>query len=139
MAINLLGISVLMLFFAALLIIGHYGRRPGKVKKPSKGERRAHPRYKTSLRVRYKTPLEEGISWIRDISESGARLFLNRALKTLEAGEPLGMEIHLPSERQPIAVQGSIVWSKEEDAGFRFDEVMEEDLNRILQYVNKEE
>ena len=48
------------------------------------------------LRIKYETSLEEGISWIRDISESGARLFLNKNLKFLQIGEPLKIEINLP-------------------------------------------
>ena len=137
--IYLLGVSILILVFAILLIISNYGGTSASVlsksRKSSEKERRAHPRYSTSLRVKYKTPLEEGISWIRDISEGGARLFLNRTLKTLEIGESLGIEINLPHEVQPISIEGNIVWAKEEDAGINFDKVVEGDINRIIEYV----
>ena len=129
--IHLLGISGLILLLAALLIIGNYIEKPAASKK----ERRAHPRYKTSLRIKYKTPLEEGISWIRDISEKGARLFLNSTLKTLEIGEFLGIEISVPYDPQPVIIRGNIVWAKEDDAGFNFGDVIQGDINRIMQYV----
>ena len=138
-AIYLLGVSILILVFAILLIIGNYSKTSAaslsKARKSSEEERRTYARYKTSLRVKYKTPLEEGISWIRDISEGGARLFLNRTLKTLEIGESLGIEISLPHETQPISIEGNIVWSKEDDAGINFDKVVEGDINRIIKYV----
>ena len=137
--IHLLGLSFLMLVLAALLIISNYGKKSTSFKKPPKKERRACPRYKTSLRIKYKTPLEEGISWIRDISESGARLFLNKTLKTLEIGESLGIEINLPDNPQPTIIQGNIVWSREDDAGFDFDRVIQGDINRIIQYIDKGE
>lgn len=137
-AISLLGVSVLILIFAILLFIGHYGRRETRFKKVYKKEKRAHPRYKTSLRIKYKAPSGEGVSWIRDISESGARLFLNSTLKTLQVGESLGLEINLPYEAQPVSIEGSIVWSEDNDAGFHFDKVIEGDINRIVQYISKE-
>ncbi len=139
----LLGISILILIFAILLIVSNYGGTSAsplsKSRKSSEKERRTSPRYKTSLRVRYKTPLEEGISWIRDISEGGARLFLNKTLKTLEIGESLGIEITLPHEAQPISIEGNIAWAEEDDAGIDFDKVVEGDINRIIEYVKNVE
>jgi hypothetical protein len=116
---------------AILLMIGNYEKKPAAFK----NEKRAYPRYKTSLRIKYTTPLEEGISWIKDISEKGARLFLNSTLKTLEIGESLGIEINVPYDPQPIIIQGNIVWSKEDDAGINFGNVVQGDINSIIQYV----
>ena len=128
---NLLGVTFLVVIFLTLLIISRPTKRPAP--KFSK-ERRACPRHKTSLRIRYKTPVEEGVSWIRDISESGARLFLNRALRSLEIGKSLEIEIDLPDGSQPIAVQGNIVWAGENDAGLHFDKV-EGDISKAIQYL----
>lgn len=136
-AMNLLSVSILILIFAILLIISNY-KKPAGFKKPSKEERRAHPRYKTSLRIKYITPIEEGVSWIKDISEKGARLFLNNTLKTLEIGESLGIEINIPYDLQPIIVNGNIVWLKEDNAGINFDNVVQGDLNRVIQYIKDE-
>ena len=125
--------------FAILIFIGRYTKRSSPNRRMSARERRACPRHKTSLRIKYKTPLEEGVSWIRDISENGARLFLNKALKTLEIGKQLGIEISLPDDPQPILVRGNIVWSEEDSAGFNFQEVAQGDINRILAYINNRE
>ena len=138
-AMNLLGVSVLILIFVILLIISNYGKKPTRFKKPSKKERRACPRYKTSLRIKYATSIEEGVSWIKDISEKGARLFLNNTLKTLEVGESLGIEINLPYDTQPVFIQGNIVWFEDDDAGFQFEKIVQEDINRIIQYVSNGE
>ena len=137
--INLLGISILILIFAFLLIIGNYEKKPTTAKKGSKKERRTCRRYKTPLRIKYKSPLEEGISWIKDISESGVRLFLNNNLKTLKIGESLRIEINLPDDPQPIIVQGNIIWSKGDDAGFNFDKIIQGTVSRVLGYINSEE
>ena len=136
--INLLSASILVLVFAVLLLISH-SRRSQPVPADSrmfKRERRDHPRYKTSIRIRYKTPLEEGISWIKDISRSGARIFLNNTLKTLGIGEQLAIEIDLPFTSNPIQVKGSIVWSRDEDAGFRFVEPGQGDIEKIIEFVS---
>jgi len=101
-----------------------------------KQERRSHPRYKTSLRIKYKTPFGEGISWIKDISESGIRVFLDKAL---ESGTFLTIEITLPYDRQPIFARGSIIWAQGDDAGLIFDEVKENDLDRIFNYITHKE
>jgi hypothetical protein len=137
--INLLGISILILIFAFLLMISSNEKKSATVKEPPRKEKRAYPRYKTSLRIKYESPLEEGISWIRDISKGGARLFLNNSLKTLKIGESLGIEINLPDDPQPIIVQGNIVWSKENDAGFNFDNVIQGNIDSVIRYINKEE
>lgn len=141
--VNMFSASVLLLVFAVLLLISRTRRSSERSRRPVRGgvkqERRAHPRYKTSLRIKYKTPIEEGISWIKDISQSGARLFLNNTLKTLGIGDPLEIEIDLPYEAQPILVKGNIVWSKDDDAGFRFAEVIKDDIDRIMSYVTNEQ
>lgn len=138
--IHLLGASVLILVFAILLVISQSrrtreGTKSGRTR-ACKQERRAHPRYETSLRIKYKTQLEEGISWIKDISKSGARIFLNNTLKSLGVGEPLEIEIDLPYELQPISVKGNIVWAKENDAGFHFIEVIQDDIERLMRHVS---
>ncbi len=133
--IGLLGITgLLILVFVTLLIVDNYGKR-AKFKKLSEKERRAYPRHKIALRIKYKTPLEEGISWIKDISEGGVRIFLNNILKTLEVGESLEVEINLPYDAPSIFIRGNIVWSKEDDAGINFGDVIQGDINRIIQYV----
>ena len=137
--IYLLSVSVLILIFAALLIVGNYGTKAAGSKKLSKKEKRTRPRYKTSIRIKYKTPLEEWISWIKDISEKGARLFLNSTLKSLEIGESLGIEISIPHDPQPVIIEGNIVWSREDDAGVDFANIIQGDINRIIKYIQSEE
>ena len=137
--IGLLGITgILILVFVTLLIVDNYGKR-AKFKKLSEKERRAYPRHKIALRIKYKTPLEEGISWIKDISEGGVRIFLNNILKTLEVGESLEVEINLPYDAPSIFIRGNIVWSKDNYAGFSFDEIMQGDIKRMIQYINNEQ
>jgi hypothetical protein len=136
---NLFSASILVLVFAVLLIITHSKRTPARPRGPFKKERRSHPRYKTSLRIKYKTPIDEGISWIKDISRSGARLFLNNTLKTVAVGEPLEIEISLPYDVQPILVKGNIVWAQDSDAGLHFVEAIQEDIDKIIRYVNPED
>lgn len=114
------------------------GLRPGRAAHLRKREGPT-PRYKTSLRIKYKTPIDEGISWIKDISKSGARLFLNNTLRTVGVGEPLEIEINLPYDVQPILVKGNIVWAQDNDAGFHFVEAIQEDIDKIIQYVNPED
>ena len=102
-----------------------------------KKERRAHPRYKTSLRARYSAPAEEGVSWIRDISKGGLGLFLG---KTFDLKTPLRIEINLPYDSQPIFFRGSVVWSRSDYAGLSFDEASQDDLKRVLHYIyNKQQ
>lgn len=128
--------------FGALFLLGRpssvtVSRR--KTRKLFQKERRGNPRYKTSLRIKYKTPLlEEGASWIRDISENGARLFLTNTLKALDIGTPLEIEIDAPQLIQTVSLRGNIVWAEENDAGFRFEETTEGDIGRVLQYVNSQ-
>lgn len=132
----LIGVVFLILILVTLFTVDYYAKRPPKPEKPAEKERRAYPRYKTSLRIRYKTPSEEGVSWIKDISEGGARLFLNKTLKTLNVGESLGIEISLPNDTDPIVIEGNIVWSTNDDAGFNFDKILQGDVNRIIQHIN---
>ncbi|UCD55514.1 MAG: PilZ domain-containing protein [Candidatus Omnitrophota bacterium] len=136
MMLYLSAIGFLLFAFVALVIIERHERKPQNPKKTYKEERRAYPRYKVSLRVKYKTALEEGISWIEDISEGGARLFLNKALKTLQVGESLGIEITIPPDSSPILVHGNIVWSKDAYAGLSFSKVITGDIQKIIQYIN---
>ena len=136
--------SILMLFLAISLAIGQYRERLPlssglkKIgKKAAEGERRIHPRYSTSLRVKYyKPPLEEGISWIKDISRGGIRVFLDNPFKI---GTLLEIEISLPYDTQPVFAQSNIVWARENDAGLSFSEVDQDDINRIFQYIGNKE
>jgi len=133
MEINFLVINALVLVFVVLLMIGHPGKKRTKTLNE---ERRNSPRYKTALRIKYKTTSKEGISWIRDINNGGVRIFLTNGLKTLKIGDPLEIEINSPSKEEPISVQGTIVWSKEDNAGFSINKTIQGDINRITQYLN---
>lgn len=103
-------------------------------------ERRIYPRYRTSLRIKYKIPLElkESISWIKDISRGGLRLLLIDN-PNLEIGTLLSLEINLPYDKKPILAQSRIAWTRSDDAGLSFDAVKEEDINRIFQYISHRE
>ena len=58
--------------------------------------------------------------------------------KTLEIGQSLGLEINIPYDVQPVIIEGNIVWSKENDAGINFGNVVQGDLNRVIQYIKGE-
>lgn len=140
--IHLLIASLVMLFLAGFLAVAQNREnlpKPSGVINPPKGilrkEKRIFPRYRTLLRIKYKTPLEEGISWIKDISRGGARLFLNN----LSVGTVLAMEINLPYEQKSIFAQGNIEWSRGSDSGFSFGAVEQDDLTRIIQYIGLQE
>lgn len=132
--------SILMLFLAILLAINQYrGRLPAHTdlrnvkKKTSKEEKRIHPRYDTSLRIKYyKHPSDEGTSWVKDISRGGIRLFLNNPF---EIGTLLEIEINLPYDTRPVLAQSNVIWTEENDAGLSFSDVDQEDINRIFRYI----
>ncbi|MBN1872327.1 MAG: PilZ domain-containing protein [Candidatus Omnitrophica bacterium] len=136
----LIGLFMLLLVLIILAIISRYETAQivsvkRKKKKPNK-EARMHPRYKTSLRVKYNTPIEEGISWIKDVSLQGAQLFLN---KGLDIGTSLDIEVKLPNDSSPILVTGDIVWIKENNAGFHFRGEKETEINRLVEYCKSRE
>ena len=138
---TLFGTLILVLILAVLANISRHGsahivsvrRRKGR---RYKKDTRKFPRYKTSLRVKYHTPIEEGISWIKDISLNGAQLFLN---KGLEIGTRLNIEVNLPQDPKTILVKGDIVWIKENNAGFHFAEVEKGEIGRLVEYCRIKE
>ena len=140
--IHLLIGSMLLIFLAVFLaIVQHRDSLPkptrliNRKKKIFGREKRMFPRYKALLRIKYKTPLEEGISWVKDISRGGVRLFLNNlAVETV-----LSMEIDLPYDRKPIFAQGNIVWRRGTDSGLSFGAAEQDDLSRILEYLGLRE
>jgi hypothetical protein len=103
--------------------------------KTGKIEKRIFSRHNTSLKIRYKVSSgEEGVSYVKDIGRGGIRLFLNNPFRI---GTLLNIEIKLPFDITPILAKGSVVWTDEDesDAGISFDEVRQQDLNRIMQYI----
>ena len=144
--IHLLIGSISILFLAIFLAIGQHKERLSTIpslrdftRKIIRGERRIYPRYKTSLRAKYKTPSEEeGVSWIRNISRGGVQLFLN---KSFPINTFLRLEIHLPYDSKPIFAQGGVVWTQNENgsAGLSFSEVNQPDINRIIEYIGHKE
>jgi len=138
---TLFGTLMLVLILGILATISRnesartvYVKRRRKRELPK--ETRLAPRYKTSLRIKYNTSIEEGISWIRDVSVNGAQLFLN---KSLETGTRLNIEINLPHESNPIFVMGDIIWVKENNAGFHFIEKGHGEINRLVEYCKLKE
>lgn len=136
--IHLLIGGVLLLFLAVFLAIAqHREGLPAPTglisskKKFFRRDRRVFPRYNALLRIKYKTPLEEGISWIKDISRGGARLFLNN----LAVGTVLSLEINLPYDQNSIFAQGNIVWRRGTDSGLNFGAAEQDDLTRIIEYI----
>ncbi|MDD5681047.1 MAG: PilZ domain-containing protein [Candidatus Omnitrophica bacterium] len=105
--------------------------------KSFKKERRVYPRYKASLGIKYKTPATEGISWVSDVSRGGLRLFLSD--KIFEIGNVLQLEISLPGDTAPIFAKGNIAWVKNDEAGINFNEVKQDDINRIIHYTGNRE
>jgi len=125
----------------AMMIASHRGDLPtpsslfGKRKKFFRKEKRIFPRYQTLLKARYKTPIEEGISWIKDISRGGVRLFLN----SLDVGTIVSLEVELPYNRKPVFIQGNIVWKRGTDSGLQFGAAEQDDLTRMLEFVGHRE
>ncbi len=141
--INIIGIGFLALIFVVLLIVNRLGRTSTAYqsklpKRTGKSDRRTYPRYEAALRIKYKTQLNEGVSWIENISEGGTRLYLDNTLRALGMGEPLEIEVSLPNDIQPIIIKGDIVWLKDDNAGLRFVETIKADIEKIMQYVNRE-
>ena len=101
-------------------------------------ERRGRPRHKRTLRIQYKTDLEEGTSWIKDISESGARILLPRNPNTFQAGKHLKIEITLPDNTESTHVKGNIVWLKDREAGFHFKQITQGDIRKVVTYAANE-
>jgi len=140
--IHLLIGSLVILSLAIVLMAASHREEltgPGslfaKQNKFFKKERRAFPRYQTFLKARYKTPLEDGISWIKDISRGGARVFLNN----LDLGTIVSLEVELPYNRRPIFMQGNVVWKRGTDSGVRFGAAEQDDLTRILEFIGHKE
>ena len=129
-----------MFLFAVILVIsrniaalpGSLSLSVGVKRKSFQREKRIYPRYNTALRMKYETPAEEGISWIKDISRGGLRFIL--VSKTFEIGTSLRMQINLPNDPKLILAQGSIVWIKNDEAGLSFSEAYQEDLSKLIQY-----
>ena len=133
----LVGSSLLFIFTIAIAISQNMDKLPIPQlirfrRKNYEKERRIYPRYKTLLRVKYKAPLGEGATWIKDISRSGMRLLLDNPFKI---GTLLTLEISVPYDPKPVFAQGNIVWMEEDNAGFHFDKVEQEELDRIMQHV----
>ncbi len=136
--------SLLAIFLAITLSVKLYKERVpqtilmGIRRKTDQEERRTHPRHSTSLRIKYRTLMEgglaEGMSWIRNVSRGGMKLFLDRHI---EEGTFLTLEIDLPFERNPAFARSSIVWKEGDEAGVIFDEIKDEDLDRILEYIEQ--
>lgn len=101
---------------------------------PSDKDRRIHTRHSASLKIRYKEPLSEseGVSWAKDVSKGGMRLFL---VEDLKIGSLLSLEITLPYDNRPVIAKSSIVWVRGDEAGLSFEDIKSEDLNRIFQYL----
>lgn len=139
--IHLLIASLIVLCLAIFLIRArHKEELPSPnlwsvFKNAGKKERRIFPRYKTLLRAKYKSPLEEGISWIKDFSRGGVRLFLN----SLDVGTIVALQIDLPYDRTPVFVQGNIAWKRGTDSGLCFGAAEHEDLTKVLRYVGHRE
>ncbi len=120
-------------FIPAITPISDIFKKVAKGSVPPKEERRAYPRYKTSLRARFITPIEEGVFWIRDISRGGIGFVLD---KSLQIGTLMKMEITLPYDTQPIFLQGNIVWTKGDRAGLSFNNPPQDQITRILRYID---
>jgi len=88
-------------------------------------------------------PQEEKKAALRDISFAGAQLFLS---ENLRLNDKLDMCLDIPDEQNSVHCQAKVVWQKsasEETAfwpficGLRFTELLDEDRDRIFQYVRK--
>ena len=107
-----------------------------KRKKSFKEERRKYPRKETSIRIRYQTRLEEGVAWLRNISQGGACLLFMYSMKP---GTPLQLKIDLPYDKEPIFAESRAVWSKGDNLGIAFEDIKKSDLDRVFQFIDNKE
>ena len=77
----------------------------------SDSEHRRDPRIVHGFMVRYRRPAERSwlVSPLRDLSSSGARLLGERAF---EVGTELELQLVLPMEKEPLALQARVAWAK---------------------------
>jgi len=137
--IHILYSSIAIFFLAAFFAIRERREdstvlmvKPAK-RTPRERDKRSYKRYKTTLRIKYKTSFEEELSWIKDISRGGARIFLS---KRPADGTSLTLEINLPFDTEPIFFKGSIIWHKQDAAGLIFDKAPQRDITRIIEHIN---
>lgn len=102
-------------------------------KKSFKEDRRRFTRKNTTLRVKYKTSTENGIAWLKNISQGGACItFMNSSINRM----PLNLEISIPYDTSPVFADTKTVWSRRGSVGISFDEIKKTDLDRIFQFID---
>ena len=80
----------------------------------SEMERRGGVRTSRAFLVRHRAPGASGPSWLvsplRDLSIGGARFMTESLL--LKAGDPLDLQLVLPTAAHPVAVPAKVVWMR---------------------------
>lgn len=109
-------------------------------------ERRFFPRLHQVFEVRYRASNELGSSWhavtTLNLSASGMRV---RHAETMEPDTLLRLQIQLPGGREPITVDGRVVWSQMQasgvvESGIAFLEVRPEqqlEIDNVVQFFRK--
>jgi len=110
-------------------------------------EKRVHPRVSAQIHVKYRLledPKEiESILELRksekttqtsDLSQGGLYIV---AVRPLEMGNILRLEIGLPGRKDPLSAFAEVVWANETGGGLRFLTMKEEDRETLRVYLNK--
>lgn len=78
-----------------------------------KREYREAPRIAHGFLVRYRSAAAASSGWLvsplRDLSGTGARFLSERRCAT---GDPIELELMLPTSQQPVAISGMVAWAK---------------------------
>jgi hypothetical protein len=110
-------------------------------------ERRAHPRYKVNIPVKFtlvedkadtEALLEESkkelAAQTRNLSLGGIKIDSDQPI---QEGSVLIFEISLPGVSQPVLVSGEVVWVEGNTSGLHFLEISDEDFDALRAYLNK--
>lgn len=108
-------------------------------------EKREFVRWRIQRPARFKLangPQDERKGQLRDISFAGAQLSLS---ENLRLNDSLDMQMEIPDEQNSIHCQAKVVWQRSAPdeslspfiCGLRFTELLNEDKDRIFQYVRK--
>ena len=111
-------------------------------------ERRKFPRLPQSFDVRYRRSgeLDEGWRTVQtlNLSAGGVRF---RDTELLQKGDTLDLRIQLPGGREPLALQGYVVWCQHEasgvmDTGVQFMDIapgQQFQIDSLVQFLRKSE
>ena len=128
---------IALLSFAAFLIYALSAARREKMdmeaadrqSAPSSHERRLARREQTLLEAEYALDNFFGLAWVRDLSSSGIRLFLD---KPLNRGDILDLKIKSPDSEAPALCRGRVVWHRGNTAGVNLTSTQRDAMRHLF-------